>query len=231
VLRSTPDYGSRPRSKNKSFLASELCSGYPHLSPPSPESPIGEFSMRMVEEASEQNYELCDNSIVCTGSSNNGKKGLGKVPSSHSQSLEFFHQIKAKDSSYDAPVANFKDAFDDILLRRRAKKSDLKQGQRLSPSSVFDCFEPATDFVLQQTSSEVLFDHISSGSLAFVDDQEGDRLFLDDDEDMCWASNSIAGSDKSLPVNSLVESEYCPPGVGKKAYREYGMLSPNRFEI
>ena len=237
MRQSTPDSGNRRRGKDNSFLASELCSGYQYLSPPSPESPIGEFSMSMVEEASEYDFELCENSIVSTGGSNNRKERRGKVVSPCSQSPESSHRIKAKASS-DArpPVINFNDSFDDIILRHSVEKSDRKQGQRCSPTSVFDCFEPAKDPVLQTSSESLgLWDHnsciVSSGSLAFVDDQEGDPLFLDDDEDF-WASNSIVGSDNmSLPTNSLAESEYCPPGVGTKACREHGMLSRTRFEI
>jgi hypothetical protein len=212
-----------PRGKDKSFLASELFSGYPCLSPASPESPIGELSVSMFEEASELNYELGENSIISTESSNSRKERRGKVASPYSQSPESSHRIKAK------PVINVSDDFDFIILRRRADKSDLKQGQKLSPTSVFDCFETAKDPVLQTSSdSLVLRDPISSGNLAFVDDQEGDPLFLDDDEDF-WASNSIVGSDSSLPTHSFVESEYCPPD---KAYRVYhGMLNPTRFEI
>jgi hypothetical protein len=236
MLQSTPDSSNRPRGTDNSFLASELCSGYPNHSPPSPESPIGEFSMCMLKEASERNFELCENSIVSTGSSSNNREDRrGKVASPYSQSPDSSHRIEAKTSSYAPPLIKVNDSLDDIILRHRGEKSDIKQGQELSPTSVFDFFEPTKDPFLptSPSSSQVLLDPIlqfSSSNLAFVDDQEGDPLFLDDDEDI-WASNSIVGSDNDLPVNSLFESDYCPPGVGKKAYREYGMLSPTRFEI
>jgi hypothetical protein len=250
MLQSTPDSsGNRPRGRDDSFLASAPCSRSSYLSPPSsPESPIGEFNMRMVEEASEYNYELPENSIVSTGSSNNRKERRGKGAFLYSQSPESFHRTNAEASSYACPPAiTFNDSFDDIVRRHHVEESDpwsdLKQGQRRSPTSVFDWIEPAKDPFVQRSSKSLIFrDHITSGSLAFADDEQGDLLFLDDDDEgdllfldddkHIWASHSIVGyGNNALPTNSLNKSEYCPPGVGKKTYREYGMLNPNRFEF